>query len=79
MLQYSKYVVHLSMTNAQVVTNEKVRGLNLQINSQLKRNGVLNHKGQLVIKLSDMPASEWKTWITELITYRDELQNQLPN
>lgn len=43
---------------------EEWRALNVQINSQLKRAGK---------PLSELPDSEWKTWITELIQYRDTL------
>ena len=54
----------------------KIRELNLQINSQLKRAGILNHKGQLVTKLADHPNKDWKEWITELIAIRDEYDTQ---
>jgi hypothetical protein len=53
--------------------SDKVRQLNLQINSQLRRAGILNHKGQNVKKLSDQPDSEWKTWMYDLISVRDYL------
>ena len=40
------------------------RALNLEINSQLKMAGK---------PLSQLPDSEWKQWIIELMNYRDTL------
>jgi len=57
------------MSKEQILLNEKWRKLNVQINQQLKRAGK---------PLNEMPESEWKTWITELMQYRDELTNLLP-
>lgn len=54
-------------------TLDEVRELNIRINNQLRAAGITNHKGQLVKRLPDEPESEWKTWITELIAYRDQL------
>ena len=42
------------------------RALNLQISSHLKSAGK---------PLNEMPDSEWKNWITELMQYRDSLTN----
>lgn len=52
---------------------EKVRQMNLQINSQLRRAGVLDSKGRNVKNLSDMPDSDWKSWMYDLISVRDFL------
>lgn len=43
---------------------EEWRTLNVQINSQLKRAGK---------PLNELPESEWKKWIIELMNYRDTL------
>lgn len=60
----------------QIQIREKVRQMNTQINSQLKRAGVLNSKGKNVKSLDDMPESEWKTWMFDLISVRDYLDSQ---
>lgn len=65
------------MTTQQIQLNDKVRNLNLQINQQLKRAGVLNAKMNVVKPLSELPNSEWKNWIAELIEYRNKLESQL--
>ena len=65
------------MTTTTIQINDKVREMNLQINSQLKRAGILDHKGRNVKSLQDEPESEWKTWMLDLIDYRDELEQQL--
>ena len=57
-------------------TRDKVRQLNLQINSQLRGAGIIDHKGKLVKKLSDSPEGEWKEWMIELIALRDKLANE---
>lgn len=63
-----------------MTNREEYLNLNLQINSQLKRAGVLNTKGTKVIKsLDTLPDSEWKNWIKELIVIRDAKGNQLDN
>lgn len=55
--------------------HEQYRALNLQINSQLKRAGVMNNAGTKVVKpLDSFPESEWKTWMKELIALRDSLE-----
>lgn len=51
------------MTNA-IKIREEWRTLNVQINSQLKRAGK---------PLNELPESEWKKWIIELMNYRDTL------
>ena len=56
-----------------VTVRDEWRKLNLQISNQLRANGVCDHKGKIVKSLDDMPQSEWKEWITELINYRDSL------
>lgn len=57
------------MTKQQILLREKWLSLNIQINQQLKRAGK---------PLNEIPESEWKSWITELMAYRDELTNQIP-
>lgn len=52
------------MTTIEIKTREEWRTLNVQINSQLKRAGK---------PLNEMPDSEWKFWIVELMQYRDNL------
>ena len=61
------------MTNATITTAKNLRkledewrALNLQISSHLKSAGK---------PLNEMPDSEWKNWITELMQYRDSLTN----
>lgn len=51
-----------------VKIREEWLALNVQINSQLKRAGK---------PLNELPESEWKKWITELIQYRDSLTPQI--
>lgn len=64
-------------TNATAV-REQCRALTLQINSQLKRAGVINSNATKIVRpLDTMPDSEWKTWIKELIQIRDSLSLQL--
>lgn len=63
--------------NNQIKIREEWRSLNIQINSQLKRAGVVNHKGKIVKPLAELADSEWKTWILELIKYRDSLTQLL--
>ena len=50
--------------NTEIKIREEWRALNVQINSQLKRAGK---------PLNELPDSEWKNWILELIKYRDSL------
>lgn len=52
---------------------DKVRQMNLQINSQLKRAGVLDSKGRNIKNLGDLPDSEWKSWMYDLMSVRDYL------
>lgn len=52
------------MTNQQIKIREEWRALNVQINSQLKRASK---------PLNELPESEWKKWIIELIKHRDTL------
>jgi hypothetical protein len=59
----------------QIQIREKVLAMNLQINSQLKRAGVLNSKGKNIKSLDSLPDSEWKTWMFDLISVRDYLDN----
>jgi hypothetical protein len=56
-----------------ITAREKVREMNLQINQQLKRAGVLDHKGNLVKTLDSLPDSEWKSWMYDVISVRDYL------
>jgi len=56
------------MTIADYKIREEVRSLNIQINSQLKRAGK---------PLSQLPNSEWKQWIIQLIEYRDSLDSKV--
>ena len=58
---------------AKQTNREKWRELNLQINGQLKAAGVIDHRGKIVNPLDTFPASEWKTWIMELMQIRDRL------
>ena len=52
---------------------EKVRELNAKIIQQLKRVGIINHKGKYVKGLDSMPDSDWKSWMYDLISARDYL------
>lgn len=61
----------------QIQIREKVLQMNTQINSQLKRAGILNSKGKNVKSLDDMPDSEWKTWMFDLISVRNYLDSQI--
>ena len=58
---------------AKQTIREEWRSLNLQINNQFRAAGVVNHKGKIVKPLTELPDSEWKTWILELIKYMDSL------
>lgn len=49
---------------SQIKIRQEWRALNLEINSQLKSAGK---------PLSQLPDSEWKQWIIELMNYRDTL------
>ena len=55
------------MKNA-IKLRDEWRSLNVQINSQLKRAGK---------PLNELPDSEWKEWILELIKYRDSITVQI--
>ena len=57
------------MSKNQILIREEWRNLNIQINQQLKRVGK---------PLSEIPESEWKSWITDLMKHRDELTSLLP-
>lgn len=77
---YIKYILNcLHNSNPNKMNNlikqrEEWRKLNSQINQQLKSAGVLNSQGTKIIKpLNLLPQSEWKSWIIELIKYRDSL------
>ena len=59
-----------------IQAREKVLKMNLQINQQLKRAGVLDHKGSVVKPLDTLPDSEWKNWIYDVISVRDFLINE---
>ena len=56
------------MTAQEIKKREEWRALNVKINSHLKRVGK---------PLSELPETEWKNWIIELIKYRDNLTSQL--
>lgn len=61
-----------------MTNREQYLNLNTQINSQLKRAGLMNNNGTKVVKpLDTLPDSEWKTWIKELMIIRDNLGKQL--
>lgn len=61
------------MTATHIINRDEWRNLNLQINSQLRANGITDHKGRNVKDLHNEPESEWKTWILELMKMRDQL------
>lgn len=64
--------------NYKIYIDGRVRELNVQINQQLKRAGVINKANTKVINpLETLPQSEWKSWITDLIKYRDTLLEEL--
>jgi hypothetical protein len=52
--------------NKTIKIREEWRVLNLKISQQLKRAGK---------PLEEMPESEWKSWIIDLMKYRDSLTN----
>ena len=56
---------------------EEFRLLNLEINNQLLRAGIIDHKGKNTANLSTHPNSEWRTWIQALMARRDMLENQI--
>lgn len=59
---------------------EQYLALNSQINSQLKRAGVVNKNCTKIVKpLDTLPDNEWKIWIKELMTIRDDIAMQLDN
>jgi len=53
-----------TMTSTEIKIRQQWRALNLEINSQLQRAGK---------PLSQLPDSEWKQWIIELMNIRDTL------
>ena len=56
----------ITIAKNSIKLRDEWRALNLQISSHLKSAGK---------PLNEMPDSEWKNWITELMQYRDSLTN----
>ena len=52
----------------QIKIREEWKSLNVKINQQMKRAGKT---------LPEMPDSEWKTWMYQLIEYRDTLTKKI--
>lgn len=55
------------MDTNKIILTEKAIVLSREVNSQLRMNGVTNHKGQIVKPLSTFPETEWKQWMLEKI------------